>query len=91
MFLRLIVGPEALGIQLPEYKNPLKAFAQLSVSKHLKSYDTGKADSLVPGLMGLLLTFACMWLKKSISIAIIIALFYVGVLTRCWLDVSKIN
>ena len=41
-------------------------------------------DSLIPGLMGLLLTFACMWLlKKKVSpIAIIIALFVIGVLAH---------
>ena len=41
-------------------------------------------DSLIPGLMGLLLTFACMWLlKKKVSpITIIIALFVVGVLAH---------
>ena len=41
-------------------------------------------DSLIPGLMGLLLTFACMWLlKKKVSpITIIIALFVIGVLAH---------
>ena len=41
-------------------------------------------DSLIPGLMGLLLTFACMWLlKKKVSpILIIIALFVIGVLAH---------
>lgn len=41
-------------------------------------------DSLIPGLMGLLLTFLCMWLlKKKVSpITIIIALFVVGVLAH---------
>ena len=41
-------------------------------------------DSLIPGLMGLLLTFACMWLlKKKVSpITIIIALFIIGVLAH---------
>ena len=39
-------------------------------------------DSLIPGLMGLLLTFACMWLlKKKVSpITIIIGLFVVGII-----------
>ena len=38
-------------------------------------------DSLIPGLTGLLLTFACMWLlKKKVSpITIIIGLFVVGI------------
>ena len=41
-------------------------------------------DSLIPGLMGLLLTFLCMWLlKKKVSpIAIILALFAVGIAAR---------
>ena len=41
----------------------------------------GQLDSLIPGLMGLLLTFACMWLlKKKVSpITIIIGLFVVGI------------
>ena len=41
----------------------------------------GQLDSLIPGLMGLLLTFLCMWLlKKKVSpIAIILALFAVGI------------
>lgn len=41
-------------------------------------------DMLVPGLMGLLLTFLCMWLlKKKVSpITIIIALFAVGILAH---------
>ena len=39
-------------------------------------------DSLIPGLMGLLLSFACMWLlKKKVSpITIIIGLFVVGII-----------
>ncbi|MBP2623530.1 PTS system mannose/fructose/sorbose family transporter subunit IID [Streptococcus oricebi] len=41
-------------------------------------------DSLIPGLMGLLLTFLCMWLlKKKVSpITIIIGLFIVGILAH---------
>lgn len=41
-------------------------------------------DSLIPGLMGLLLTFFCMWLlKKKVSpITIIIGLFIVGIIAR---------
>lgn len=41
-------------------------------------------DLLIPGLMGLLLTFLCMWLlKKKVSpITIIIALFIVGIAAR---------
>ena len=41
-------------------------------------------DALIPGLMGLLLTFLCMWLlKKKVSpITIIIGLFIVGIAAR---------
>lgn len=41
-------------------------------------------DSLIPGLMGLLLTFLCMWLlKKKVSpITIIIGLFIVGIVAH---------
>ena len=44
----------------------------------------GQLDSLIPGLMGLLLTFLCMWLlKKKVSpITMIIGLFIVGILAR---------
>ncbi|MBE6165490.1 MAG: PTS mannose/fructose/sorbose transporter family subunit IID [Streptococcus gallolyticus] len=44
----------------------------------------GQLDSLIPGLMGLILTFFCMWLlKKKVSpITIIIALFIVGIAAR---------
>ncbi|AHZ47030.1 MULTISPECIES: PTS system mannose/fructose/sorbose family transporter subunit IID [Streptococcus] len=44
----------------------------------------GQLDSLIPGLMGLLLTFLCMWLlKKKVSpITIILALFAVGIAAR---------
>lgn len=44
----------------------------------------GQLDALIPGLMGLLLTFLCMWLlKKKVSpIIIIIGLFIVGIVAR---------
>ena len=44
----------------------------------------GQLNSLIPGLMGLLLTFLCMWLlKKKVSpITIILALFAVGIAAR---------
>ncbi len=44
----------------------------------------GQLDALIPGLMGLLLTFLCMWLlKKKVSpITIIIGLFIVGIVAR---------
>ena len=44
----------------------------------------GQLDSLIPGLMGLLLTFLCMYLlkKKVTTITMIIGLFIVGILAR---------
>ena len=44
----------------------------------------GQLDALIPGLMGLLLTFLCMWLlKKKVSpIIIIVALFIVGIVAH---------
>ncbi len=44
----------------------------------------GQLDSLIPGLMGLLLTFLCMYLlkKKVTPITLIIGLFIVGILAR---------
>ena len=44
----------------------------------------GQLDSLIPGLMGLLLTFLCMYLlkKKVTPITMIIVLFIVGILAR---------
>ena len=44
----------------------------------------GQLNLLIPGLMGLLLTFLCMWLlKKKVSpISIILALFAVGIAAR---------
>ena len=44
----------------------------------------GQLDALIPGLMGLLLTFLCMWLlkKKVTPITIIIGLFIVGIVAR---------
>ena len=44
----------------------------------------GQLNSLIPGLMGLALTFLCMWLlKKKVSpITIIIGLFIVGIAAR---------
>ncbi|WP_312249072.1 PTS system mannose/fructose/sorbose family transporter subunit IID [Streptococcus parasuis] len=44
----------------------------------------GQLDSLTPGLMGLLLTFICMYLlkKKVTPITMIIGLFIVGILAR---------
>lgn len=67
--LQGILGQVADGLSLtPERVNTLQA----------------QLDSLIPGLMGLLLTFLCMWLlKKKVSpITIIISLFVVGILAR---------
>ena len=54
----------------------------LSLTSEQTNTLQGQLDSLIPGLMGLLLTFLCMWLlKKKISpITIIIALFIVGIM-----------
>ena len=56
----------------------------LSLTSEQTNTLQGQLDSLIPGLMGLLLTFLCMWLlKKNISpITIIIALFIVGIAAR---------
>ncbi|PZO95635.1 PTS system mannose/fructose/sorbose family transporter subunit IID [Streptococcus halichoeri] len=61
-----------------------KALSGLSLTPEKANTLQGQLDSLIPGLMGLLLTFLCMWLlKKKVSpIAIIIALFIVGILAR---------
>ena len=75
--------------ELPEgYKGIQEAFAQvgsgLSQTPEKVTTFQQNLDSLIPGLMGLLLTFACMWLlKKKVSpITIIIALFVIGVLAH---------
>ena len=56
----------------------------LSLTSEQTNTLQGQLDSLIPGLLGLLLTFLCMWLlKKKISpITIIIALFIVGIAAR---------
>jgi PTS system mannose-specific IID component len=56
----------------------------LSLSAEKTNTLQAQLDSLIPGLMGLLLTFLCMWLlKKKVSpITIIIALFIVGIAAR---------
>lgn len=56
----------------------------LSLSSTQTNTLQGQLDSLIPGLMGLLLTFFCMWLlKKKVSpITIIIGLFIVGIIAR---------
>ena len=75
--------------KLPEgYKGIQEAFDQvgsgLSQTPEKVTTFQQNLDSLIPGLMGLLLTFACMWLlKKKVSpITIIIALFVIGVLAH---------
>lgn len=75
--------------KLPDgFKGIQKAFAQvgqgLSQTPEKVTTFQQNLDSLIPGLMGLLLTFACMWLlKKKVSpILIIIALFVIGVLAH---------
>ncbi|MCO4532663.1 PTS system, mannose-specific IID component [Streptococcus infantarius subsp. infantarius] len=67
--LQGILGKVADGLSLsPEKTNTLQ----------------GQLNSLIPGLMGLALTFLCMWLlKKKVSpITIIIGLFIVGIAAR---------
>ena len=67
--LQGILGKVANGLSLsPEKANTLQ----------------GQLNSLIPGLMGLALTFLCMWLlKKKVSpITIIIGLFIVGIAAR---------
>ena len=72
-----VTGEELQGI--------LGDFASgLSLSAERTNTLQGQLDSLIPGLMGLLLTFLCMWLlKKKVSpIVIIISLFIVGIVAR---------
>ena len=61
-----------------------QALGGLSLDKLQPQTLQGQLNSLIPGLMGLLLTFLCMWLlKKKVSpIAIILALFAVGIAAR---------
>lgn len=61
-----------------------QAIGGMSLDKYEAQSLQGQLDSLIPGLMGLVLTFLCMWLlKKKVSpITIIIALFVVGILAR---------
>ena len=60
------------------------ALGGLSLDKIQPQTLQGQLNSLIPGLMGLLLTFLCMWLlKKKVSpITIILALFAVGIAAR---------
>ncbi|MFZ2483799.1 MAG: PTS system mannose/fructose/sorbose family transporter subunit IID [Streptococcus parauberis] len=61
-----------------------QAIGGMSLDKYQAQSLQGQLDSLIPGLMGLALTFLCMWLlKKKVSpITIIIALFVVGIIAR---------
>ncbi len=61
-----------------------QALGGLSLDKIQPQTLQGQLNLLIPGLMGLLLTFLCMWLlKKKVSpIAIILALFAVGIAAR---------
>ena len=61
-----------------------QALGGLSFDKIQPQTLQGQLNSLIPGLMGLLLTFLCMWLlKKKVSpISIILALFAVGIAAR---------
>ncbi|MGT2751233.1 PTS system mannose/fructose/sorbose family transporter subunit IID [Streptococcus orisasini] len=56
----------------------------LSLTQDKANTLQNQLDSLIPGLMGLLLTFLCMWLlKKKVSpITIIIGLFIVGIVAH---------
>ena len=61
-----------------------QALGGLSLDKIQPQTLQGQLNSLIPGLMGLLLTFLCMWLlKKKVSpITIIIGLFIVGIIAK---------
>ncbi|MGT2833223.1 PTS system mannose/fructose/sorbose family transporter subunit IID [Streptococcus halotolerans] len=61
-----------------------QAMSGLSLTPEKTNSLQGQLDSLIPGLMGLILTFVCMWLlKKKVSpITMIIGLFVLGVLAR---------
>lgn len=60
------------------------ALGGLSLTAERTNTLQGQLDSLIPGLMGLILTFVCMWLlKKKVSpITMIVGLFVLGVLAR---------
>ena len=61
-----------------------QALGGLSLDKIQPQTLQGQLNSLIPGLMGLLLTFLCMWLLKTkvSPITIILALFAVGIAAR---------
>ena len=70
-----------IGIDYDDLELYGKYKAKLSFDKIQVDTLQKQLDSLIPGLTGLLLTFACMWLlKKKVSpITIIIGLFVVGI------------
>ena len=84
--------PEGAYIEFPkgnvtgtELQGILGDFANgLSLTPIKTNTLQGQLNSLIPGLMGLALTFLCMWLlKKKVSpITIIIGLFIVGIAAR---------
>lgn len=79
-----VVFPEG-AVKGAELKGILgQALSGMSLDKVQVQTLQGQLNSLIPGLMGLLLTFLCMWLlKKKVSpITIIIALFVVGIVAR---------
>ena len=79
-----VVFPEG-AVKGAELKGILgQALSGMSLDKVQVQTLQGQLNSLIPGLMGLLLTFLCMWLlKKKVSpITIIIALFIVGIVAR---------
>ena len=79
-----IVFPEG-AVTGGELKGILgQALSGLSLDSVQPQTLQGQLNSLIPGLMGLLLTFLCMWLlKKKVSpITIILALFVVGIAAR---------
>ncbi|MFV8211561.1 PTS system mannose/fructose/sorbose family transporter subunit IID [Streptococcus pluranimalium] len=61
-----------------------QALSGLSLTAEKTNTLQAQLDSLIPGLMGLILTFICMWLlKKKVSpITMITGLFVIGVLAR---------
>ena len=79
-----VVFPEG-AVKGAELKGILgQALSGMSLDKIQAQSLQGQLNALIPGLMGLALTFLCMWLlKKKVSpITIIIALFVVGVVAR---------
>ena len=79
-----VVFPEG-AVTGPELKGILgDARSGMSLDQVQAQTLQGQLNSLIPGLMGLLLTFLCMWLlKKKVSpITIIIGLFALGIVAR---------